>query len=701
MKIKQFFSRFFVNINMSLIRKIIGLIICLFLSVFIISYDFLKVDHLKEGEVSPVDITASRDVKYFDYEATRRIEQSARNHVQTVYEINKSVSTEIRNNIENFFQSIKENNISEEIPQNLKEKAAKFKLLKEDKKEEIKSLINNITEQIIKEGVRSGEVSSVLNIFSQELDLSSRFSSEEVSIIKEILSFFVKPNKFPDEAKTKQLKEIASRNIQPVERFVKKGELILRQGEIIDKEALSILNNIGYFDKSGIFLQRAFGFFLLFLFFIIVLFLYLSYFNPDILNEEPLVYFIQVIIFLCVASFKFFDIILKSEIAVIMGDTALPLFSEYLFPVAAIAMLVTIVIDSKFSILLTSMLSVVGGLIFQDVNFVVVAVIGSVVAIYSIMFAKTRAEQMLSGLYLIITNICLIIALHFIDLNYFDMQQHIKFLLRDVSLGFINGTFSVIFAMGTMPIFEKIFKVTSAIRLLELTDLNNKILKNLLEQAPGTYHHSVMVANLAEAAATEIGADTLLTRIGGYYHDIGKLRRPFFFSENLMGRDNQHEDLNPNLSAIIIISHVKDGLEIAKQYNLPEEIIHIISQHHGTTLVKYFYEKARKDLGDNIKDSKFRYPGPKPQTKESALVMLADSIESATRSLSAPSPSSIENLIKKITNDKFIDEQFDECNLTLKEIEKIRNVFSKVLLQMFHKRIEYPDTEEKGQGVFR
>ncbi|MCK9224595.1 MAG: HD domain-containing protein, partial [Candidatus Muirbacterium halophilum] len=175
----------------------------------------------------------------------------------------------------------------------------------------------------------------------------------------------------------------------------------------------------------------------------------------------------------------------------------------------------------------------------------------------------------------------------------------------------------------------------------------------------------------------------------------------FFFVENLMGKDNQHDNLSPNLSAIIIISHTKDGVEIAKKHNLPAEIIDIIQQHHGTTMVKYFYDKAKVEIGDSIKESSYRYPGPKPQTKEAALVMIADSIESATRSLTTATPSSIDNLIKKITNDKFIDEQFDECNLTLKEIEKVRNVFSKVLLQMFHKRIEYPDTEIVGQKILK
>ncbi|MFA5478512.1 MAG: HDIG domain-containing metalloprotein [Candidatus Muiribacteriota bacterium] len=691
------------EINYALIRKIAGLVISLLLSVFVISYDFTKMGSIKPGDIVPVDIKAPNDIKYTDLSATRSIEKIAEERVEIIYTVDSEISIKNIETLESFYAALEERRApeNENDNPNLNELTQGYKALTPFRIFELKTVAIDLAKKINEEGFAEDERKTVFSALQRRLAGMRMLSEDEKILLHRTITHFLNPNKSYDREKTDNLRKAARESIRPVERFIRKGEIIIREGEIIDQSTIDVLNNIGFLKDRTIFYQKSFGFFLLFLFFSMVLILYLHHFNPDILTEEPLVFFIQSIVFFSAVAFKFYDVLLNADVNVMLGNVNIPVFSVFLFPVAAVAMLVTMVVDSKFSILLSSMLAVIGGLIFHNVNFVVIAIIGSIVSVYSIMGAKTRAEQMLSGLYLIITNICMIVALHFISLNFMTFDQDLKYLLRDVVSGFFNGTFSIIFAMGTMPVFEKVFRVTSALRLLELTDLNNKILKNLLEQAPGTYHHSIMVANLAEAAAIEIGADSLITRIGGYYHDIGKIKRPFFFVENLMGKDNQHDDLTPNLSAIIIISHVKDGIEIAKQHNLPEEICDIIREHHGTTLVKYFYEKAKNELGDTVKESQYRYPGPKPQTKESALVMLADSIESATRALSNPSPSSIENLIKKITNDKFIDEQFDECNLTLKEIEKIRNVFSKVLLQMFHKRIEYPKSQMTGTGVLK
>jgi putative nucleotidyltransferase with HDIG domain len=264
-------------------------------------------------------------------------------------------------------------------------------------------------------------------------------------------------------------------------------------------------------------------------------------------------------------------------------------------------------------------------------------------------------------------------------------------IILDSKNAFLSVFFSTIFVIGTLPLWESIFNIVSPIKLLELSNPNQSLLKRLMIEAPGTYHHSLMVGNLAEEGAEAIGANGLLARAAAYYHDIGKLRRPYFYKENQFN-DNIHNNISAATSASLIISHTTDGLTYADQYKVPPQIKDIIQQHHGTTLVAYFYFAAQKENGEaQISEDDFRYKGPKPQTRESAVVMLADSVEAAVRSLSDPTEEKMNMMIKKIIKDKLDDGQLDECNITLKDIDKISKAFISVLSGLFHQRIEYPE----------
>lgn len=250
--------------------------------------------------------------------------------------------------------------------------------------------------------------------------------------------------------------------------------------------------------------------------------------------------------------------------------------------------------------------------------------------------------------------------------------------------------------MGLLPFYESIFGVVTNIKLLELSNPNQPLMKRLLMEAPGTYHHSMMVANLAESATEAVGGNAVLSRVGAYYHDIGKIKRPYFFGENQMGKDNPHNKIKEDLSALIILSHTKDGVELAKEHNIPKVLQDIMVQHHGTTLVKYFYYKAKNaaDNPEDIKEEDFRYSGPIPNTKESGIIMLADSVEAAVRSISELNKLKIEEMVNNIINDKINTNQLIDCDLTLKDIEIIRQSFLKSLNSIYHQRIEYP-TERK------
>lgn len=259
-----------------------------------------------------------------------------------------------------------------------------------------------------------------------------------------------------------------------------------------------------------------------------------------------------------------------------------------------------------------------------------------------------------------------------------------------------NGLLTSIIVLGALPIFEYLFKAITNISLLELADFHHPLLALLIQRAPGTYHHSLIVGNLSEAAANAIGANGLLSRVGSYYHDIGKLEKPEYFSENQSKALNRHDTLSPEMSKLVIMKHVKVGVELAKKHKLNPALIDFIEQHHGKGLVYYFYLKALQNPKEDqeVEEEGYRYPGPKPNSKETAIVLLADSVEAAVRALKEFTPASIEDLVHKVINNKFIDGQLDECDLTLKDLEKISAVFVKLLCGIYHSRESYPDKKE-------
>ena len=262
---------------------------------------------------------------------------------------------------------------------------------------------------------------------------------------------------------------------------------------------------------------------------------------------------------------------------------------------------------------------------------------------------------------------------------------------RQFLYSFISGGGISIVVLGVLPFFESVFDLVSPIRLIELADFNQDLLKKLAQEAPGTYHHSLVVATLAEAASDKIGANTVLARVGAYYHDIGKLYKPEYFIENTEGGKSKHEELEPKMSGLIIIGHVKEGVKLAKRYKLPNVIIDFIKEHHGTSVMHYFYMKSMKNGKKEVSDIEFRYPGPKPHTKETALVMLADSVEAAVRAIEKPTFERIREVVLKVINNKFIDGQLDECPLTLKDLHKIGDSFIHTLTTIHHPRVEYPN----------
>ena len=365
--------------------------------------------------------------------------------------------------------------------------------------------------------------------------------------------------------------------------------------------------------------------------------------------------------------------------------------SPYLIPITIGAMLLTIFFDTRVGFVGTIVLGIlIGCLRGNEFNISVISIVAGTISIFSVSRIKNRRWLM--------NSIFLIIGSYIFSITVMEVLRYTPFtmIVKFWGFGVINGLLSPLLVYGLLVIFEYFFDIVTDMRLLELSDLNSPLLRKLSIEAPGTYHHSLMVGNLAEAAADSIGANSLLARVGAYYHDIGKMEKREYFIENQMKMKNPHEKLSPSMSCLILINHVKKGLELAKKYKLPKEIRDFIAEHHGTNLISYFYNKAlEKSDGEEINESSFRYPGPRPKTKETGIVMLADTIEAAARTLKDPSASRIRGMVISIVHERFRESQLDDCPLTLRDLTKIIDSFDTILLGRFHARIEYPDQEEK------
>lgn len=369
-------------------------------------------------------------------------------------------------------------------------------------------------------------------------------------------------------------------------------------------------------------------------------------------------------------------------------------FSAFYVPVAIIGMLVVLLFNDMELALIMAFLSsaVVALLNVGRMDLFAIYFTGSLAGIFSVKDARTRGELINSAFFIGVVQVLCVILLN-PEREFF---LSVSFAADYVRPLMINGIICAAFVFVALKVFENVFNVVTNFSLLELSDFNHPLLKRMILDSPGTYHHSLFVSNMAESAADAIGANALLVRVGAYYHDIGKLEKPEYFTENQIFETNKHDCLEPTMSRLVILNHVKNGLELARKYKLNSLIVDFILQHHGTSLMHYFYQKAIAEVeeGRTIDEQTFRYPGPKPQTRETAIVMLADSVEGACRAMDDPTPPRIEDTVRKIVNNKFIDGQLDECNLTLKDLDRICATFSRTLSAMYHSRIKYPEKKD-------
>lgn len=642
---------------------------------------------LNEGDIATVDIKAPRDI--IDEEATKLKEQEVTAKVEKKFTLKNEIKIEASDNVKGFFDkliNLKSNNIDEkskiaELKKidtiNLSDSEYKELLdLSVDKDTELQwialTAIDKAYENQIEEDSKA--IADAKSIVDQYLSRQGLESNIEV-ILREICESQVKANYFFDQSKTDEAIKEALKGVSKV--MIKKNQIIVKEGEPITQKQINILTELGLIgeDISKDYIYTYIILFFYVLFVLILQYIYMKNENNKILNNTKLVFLILLLNLLSLIIARVFTLV-----------------SVFLIPIACTPILMTVFLGSKISIIINSFnLLFIGIIIGFEPQIILVAIVANIISSLTLKKVNQRNDILYSTAYLAVSSAIIVLSSGIL------LSNNIKRILIDVALATGGAFISGILAMGLLPFLESSFNLVTNMKLLELSNPNNLLLKRLLMEAPGTYHHSIMVANLAEVAAEEVGANPMLVRVGAYYHDIGKIKRPFFFGENQLGGVNPHDKISPALSTTIIISHVKDGLELAKEYDVPTIVTDMIAQHHGTTLVKYFYYtlKNNSENPDLIKEDDFRYPGPKPQTKEAAIIMMADSVEAAVRSIQEPTLDKIEAMVNNIIKDKLNSNQLNECDLTFKDLEVIKACFLKVLKGIYHHRIEYPT--EKGK----
>ncbi|HSH36481.1 HDIG domain-containing metalloprotein [Schnuerera sp.] len=679
------------NLNIRKNKLYLNIFLILLFTVILFFVTIQKVEtkriNVQVGDAAPLEIRATKDIE--DIRATEQLKKEAANRVEPRYRISPSVQMTMKTNIKEFFDMVRELQSDESIgiskktdilveesriPLSRNEYQTALRM-ESDELSGFENIINDLTNQIMGAGIKEEDLeyekASIENVF-QDIDISDNKKELGISLINNT----IQPNKFIDEEATQRRIDEEVEKIEPV--IIKEHQVIVRKGDIINSNSLSLIKELGLLkENEGYDKRTVLGIIILIVLLELIIFGHVFYFNTDILVDNKLSILLIIVTSLILISQGIYNI------------------SPYIMPVSAGALLIAILLDIRLSLIVNVfMVFILGFILKLDDTLMTMYLISGSIGAFLVIKQHQRFNIFINGLLIGVTNFMTILSFGLIK----------KLELMDILIrggyGFMNGMFCAILTIGTLPIWENVFEVLTPLKLLELSNPNQPLLKRLLIEAPGTYHHSIIVGNLSERAAEVVGADPLVSRVGAYYHDIGKLIRPYFFKENQLGADNPHDKLQPSMSTLVITNHTKDGIALGKKNKLPKEIIDIIGQHHGDTVVSYFYHKAKQNESLEVKIEDFRYSGPKPQTKEAAIVMLADSTEAAVRSIKEPNKKNVEEMIRNIIKGKLEDGQLEECNLTLKNLSDIANAFSSVMMGIFHERIEYPNEglkEEKGE----
>lgn len=649
---------------------------------------------LTEGKPAPRTFRAPRSVQYVDEDATQALKQAAAEAVPPVYTFDQEAQSNARRRIVEFFSmvsSVRASGSSEatggaEIARQVKVLSANWGSvldtatieavvkLPDASIEKVARNTEGLVSSILSGRIQEGDLQAARDQLARSADLIPLTLAERFAVIS-VGSAFLEPTVVVDEAATQRARAEAVERVSPVVVYVQEGENIVEKGDVVTERDIELVRTLGGLEQgtdaasviAGIALMSA-----------LIAFsgAYLAAFEEDVWNR------LRDLVLLA-------TLLLGMMYVTRLTSLLAPEISPYLMPVPLAGMLATLLVGPRPAVLLTIMSTVAALLLgFAGGAQTVAALIASITGIVLTSRLRRRADMFRLGAMIMLVLGAVSLGASLASGNDFGPSAVAGL------YGLAGGLTTAVLMAGMLPFLEAVFGVTSDITLLELVSPSHPLLRRLMREAPGTYSHSVMTANLAETAAEAIGANPLLARAGAYFHDIGKVLRPAFFVENQAGGENPHDVTSPALSAKIITAHVREGVELAEEHDLPDEVIDIVREHHGTSVVAYFYDKASKN-GGPVYEADFRYDGRRPRSPEAALVMLADSVEAAVRTIDGPTPEHIEAMVRSIVRTKIDDQQLDKSLLTLSDLETIINVYARILASVYHPRIEYPEPAEK------
>ncbi|MCI5889129.1 MAG: HDIG domain-containing protein [Brachyspira sp.] len=648
-----------------------------------------------ENGISKKDIIAQKTLTVID---TKRTEQHRKEVAQKVDPILTPAEDDfIKTNLETLENSIWQIR-KKDVPMDVKreEVSLLFDITDKSKKEFVISFLLKSEDTALREAFEKSTL-TLQNILGKGItekdfernnidniilnNLVSNVSRRQISIINALLSQIIVPNLVVDEFATEIARKNAESSVKPYEITFQKGDKILFEGEPVTRLKRDALRQAGY-NVYELNWQGLLAIYVLVSLATLIFINYMRFFEKQFFEAKYL-------------SLMSVLSLLLTGIAVVIPTG----FSPYVLPIPAYVLLLAIFTNPRVAfVAITVLLTVLTTGMQYPAQFIVAFVLlslATMVTVSQIRYSR-RFDLIKAGFLISLTGVVIVLAIYLLERCLIDVSNGLIF--KNSIFVILNGIVSSMIALGTLPLFESLFKIITPYGLAELADHNQPLLKRLQFEAPGTYHHSLMVSNLCEAAAEAIGANPILARVGAFYHDIGKLKRPLFFVENqsYFGIENPHTKLSPRVSKMVITAHPKDGVELAKEYGLPAVISNFILQHHGEGLASYFYNQAIKEEGaENVKEEQFRYTGPKPNMKETAILMIADAVESAVRSLKNPTSEEIEQIIDKIIVERLNDGQLADSPLTLHDIKVIAATFSRILRGMQHNRIKYQENIEE------
>jgi len=650
--------------------------------------------HVQVGDVSPKTVVAPRSITYKSDVLTQEAQEQARQNVQPVYNVPESRVARRQiaraQEVVDYIDLVRNDPYASPEQKIARLQAIPDLSLTEDQAQNILDLSDEDWQAVTKEAfrilsiimrreIREGEVTKAQRAVPAMISLD--LNDKQADVVQSLVDGLIVANTFYNEEQTQKAQDEAAQEVQPINRTIAAGETILREGDTATELDIEALGALGLLQP-----QRTWRDYLSALIIALVLDGILLAFTTmrrrDFWSETLPVLLLGVI---------FSSFVLTAKVMLPM-HTLLP----YLFPLASMAMLISSLVDMPIAVLATAILALlVGKYIGGDSEVMIYLFLGGVTGALALGKAERLNSFVRAGLWVIAINLLVLLAFRLPQLGALDNQGMMELTFS----GAVNGIFASSFTLVIYYLLGQLFGVTTSLQLLEISRPNHPLLRQLLLKAPGTYHHTLIVSNMAEEAAVAIGADSLLTRVGSYYHDIGKIIRPYFFIENNTDSENPHDRIDPYTSARIIISHVSDGVDLAKKYRLPPGIIDFIKEHHGTTRVEYFYHKAVQMKNDpsEVDESAFRYAGPKPHTSETAILMLADSCEATVRAMHPQTSEEMLELIRSVISRRLMSGQLDNSPLTLRDLTLISEAFVRVLQGIHHPRVKYPGEESKSE----